>query len=146
MQSGLFNIFASAVLKTCKAPAGLYSGEQLNEVVSWFPEPIETIKLMNYTVWDMPILFQDVGFQHIGPFFIDLMNRGEPMMPVFLVPHDVVWAIQEDPHFKTLEAHLGANDIAISLNITAERYMVRGEDVRVIDIRPRFLKGIAWEG
>jgi len=146
VQPGLFNIFASAILRACKAPSGSYSSNQLNEVVGLLPQPLDTLRIMNYTVTDAPILFHDVGFQHIGPFLIELMNNGEPLLPVFLIAPDMVQHMFDDPHYRTLEAYFLSNDLGITINVTSGIYEVRGERVQVSDIRPRFLKGLAWGG
>ena len=146
MQPGLFNIFASAILRACKAPAGIYSSDQLNEIVGLFPAPLETLKQMNYTIGDAPIMFRDISFEHLGRFLIKLVEMGEPVWPVFLMPEDMLEIWHTDRDFKTLHAHLAGNDLGVTLTISGDKFEVRGDDVFPSDIRPRFLKGLEWLG
>ncbi|MFG1413990.1 hypothetical protein V5G24_23085 [Xanthobacter sp. VTT E-85241] len=146
MQPGLFVESASAILRVCKMPHGEYSADDMNMVVSFFPEAEEVLRIWNMPLDEVPIIFSEVSFEAAGRLMINQLRKGEPFWPMFHLPVALLDGWSESIPYKTLQAFMISNDLDIALSIGPERYMIRSEDVHLASLRLRFTRGYNWCG
>ena len=142
LAESLFERYARLVCNTLNISEGTLTADQLNELVMQWPQPKNALTLLGADLQDLPVLFHDMGLRGVGGWMFQLLNSGNVMWPICLMPVEHMGEWADDVEALTLLAYLNGNDLGLQVNFDGEDMERNGIAVHLCDFRLTFLRDV----